>query len=100
MNAETNGWSPVTDEWAGSAYIVAGAIFDHLAEYDDHDVPQPYLAESITSNSTFTEWTIKMRAGRDLPGRREVRRAGRGRQLQRPARLGAHRRRCSRPSPA
>jgi ABC-type transport system substrate-binding protein len=61
LNAETNGWSPVTDEWAGSAYIVAGAIFDHLAEYDDHDVPQPYLAESITSNATFTEWTIKMR---------------------------------------
>ncbi len=51
------------DEWAGSAYIVAGAIFDHLAEYDDNDVPKPYLAESITSNATFTEWTIKMRPG-------------------------------------
>jgi peptide/nickel transport system substrate-binding protein len=63
LNAETNGWSPVVDEWAGSAYIVAGAIFDHLAEYDDHDVPQPYLAESITSNSTFTQWRIKMRSG-------------------------------------
>ena len=63
LNAETNGWSPVTDEWAGSAYIVAGAIFDHLAEYNDKDVPQPYLAESITSNATFTQWTIKMRPG-------------------------------------
>ena len=63
LNAETNGWSPVVDEWAGSAYIVAGAIFDHLAEYDDHDVPKPYLAESITSNSDFTQWTIKMRDG-------------------------------------
>jgi ABC-type transport system substrate-binding protein len=63
LNAETNGWSPVVNEWAGSAYIVAGAIFDHLAEYDDHDVPKPYLAESISSNADFTQWTIKMRPG-------------------------------------
>ncbi len=63
LNAETNGWSPVLDEWAGSAYIVAGAIFDHLAEYNDKDQPTPYLAQSITSNSDFTVWTIKMRPG-------------------------------------
>ena len=63
LNAETNGWSPVVDEWAGSAYIVAGAIFDHLAEYDSHEVPKPYLAQSITSNADFTQWTIKMRPG-------------------------------------
>jgi peptide/nickel transport system substrate-binding protein len=63
LNAETNGWSPVTDEWAGSAYIVAGAIFDHLAEYNNKEQPTPYLAESITSNADFTVWTIKMRSG-------------------------------------
>ena len=63
LNAETNGWSPVLDEWAGSAYIVAGAIFDHLAEYDVNGVPKPYLAQSITSNATFTQWTIKVRPG-------------------------------------
>jgi peptide/nickel transport system substrate-binding protein len=61
LNAETNGWSPAKDQWAGSAYIVAGSIFDHLAEYDDKDIPKPYLAESITSNADFTEWTIKVR---------------------------------------
>jgi len=63
LNAETNGWSPVSDEWAGSAYIVAGAIFDHLAEYNNKEQPTPYLAESITSNPAFTVWTIKMRSG-------------------------------------
>ena len=63
LNAETNGWSPVLDEWAGSAYIVAGAIFDHLAEYNTKDQPTPYLAQSITSNADFTVWTIKMRPG-------------------------------------
>jgi peptide/nickel transport system substrate-binding protein len=61
LNAETNGWSPVKDEWAGSAYIVAGAIFDHLAEYNTQDVPTPYLAQSFTSNADFTQWTIKVR---------------------------------------
>ncbi len=63
LNAETNGWSPVLDEWAGSAYIVAGAIFDHLAEYNSKDQPTPYLAQSITPNADFTVWTITMRSG-------------------------------------
>ena len=74
LNAETNGWSPVIDEWAGSAYIVAGAIFDHLAEYDDKDMPTPYLAQSITSNADFTVVDDQDAPRRDLPGRREVRR--------------------------
>ena len=61
LNAETDGWSPIKNQWAGSAYIVAGAIFDHLTEYDANGVAQPYLAESLTANATFTEWTVKMR---------------------------------------
>ena len=61
LNAETDGWSPIKNQWAGSAYIVAGAIFDHLAEYDANGVAQPYLAESLTPNADFTVWTVKMR---------------------------------------
>jgi peptide/nickel transport system substrate-binding protein len=63
LNAETNGWSPSQSQWAGSAYIVAGAIFDYLAEYDTDGVAKPFLAESITPNDDFTVWTIKTRAG-------------------------------------
>ncbi|MGZ4704311.1 MAG: ABC transporter substrate-binding protein, partial [Acidimicrobiales bacterium] len=63
LNAETNGWSPSQSQWAGSAYIVAGAIFDYLAEYDTDGVAKPFLAQSITPNSDFTEWTIKTRPG-------------------------------------
>jgi peptide/nickel transport system substrate-binding protein len=63
LNAETNGWSPSKSQWAGSAYIVAGAIFDTLAEYDEDNVAKPYLAESITPNADFTVWTIKTRPG-------------------------------------
>jgi len=61
LNAETGGWSPSLNQWAGSAYIVGAAIFDFLAEYDTNGVAQPYLAESFTPNATFTEWTVKMR---------------------------------------
>ena len=63
LNAETNGWSPSQSQWAGSAYIVAGAIFDYLAEYDTDGVAKPFLAESITPNADFTQWTIKTRPG-------------------------------------
>ncbi len=61
LNAETNGWSPIKNQWAGSAYIVSGAIFDRIAEYDTNAVAQPYLAESLAPNADFTTWTIKMR---------------------------------------
>ena len=42
---------------------MAGAIFDYLAEYDTDGVAKPFLAESITPNSDFTQWTIKTRPG-------------------------------------
>jgi len=61
LNAETGGWSPSQSQWAGSAYMVGAAIFDFLAEYDSNGKAQPYLAESITPNATFTEWSVKMR---------------------------------------
>jgi len=63
LNAETNGWSPSQSQWAGSAYIVAGAIFDYMAEYDTDGVAKPFLAQSITPNEDFTKWTIKTRPG-------------------------------------
>jgi len=63
LNAETNGWSPSQSQWAGSAYIVAGAIFDYLAEYDTDGVAKPFLAQSIDPNADFTVWTIKTRPG-------------------------------------
>jgi peptide/nickel transport system substrate-binding protein len=63
LNAETDGWNPVTNRWASSAYIVAGAIFDRLAAYDVEGRPRPYLAERLEPNADFTEWTIGLRPG-------------------------------------
>jgi peptide/nickel transport system substrate-binding protein len=61
---ETSGWDPTSDQWAGSsAYTVANAIFDPLMAYDENYEPQPYLLESIESDDTFVEWTLKLREG-------------------------------------
>lgn len=62
--AETSGWDPTTDQWAGStAYVVANAIFDPLVAFDADYQPKPYLLESYESNEDFTEWTLKIRDG-------------------------------------
>jgi len=60
---ETNGWSPVDSNWAGSGYIVAQTMFDRLVMFDDKGQPKPYLAESIDPSADFTRWTIKVRPG-------------------------------------
>jgi ABC-type transport system substrate-binding protein len=61
--AETNNWNPFEGQWASSAYIVANSIFDPLVALNPDGEAEPYLAESITSNDDFTEWTIKLRPG-------------------------------------
>jgi peptide/nickel transport system substrate-binding protein len=38
-------------------------IYEPLIAWDDNLQPIPYLAESMTSNSDATEWTIKVRKG-------------------------------------
>ncbi len=61
LNAETDGWNPTTNQWAGSAYIVANALFDRLAAIGADGVPRPYLALAIEPDPSFTEWTIRLR---------------------------------------
>jgi ABC-type transport system substrate-binding protein len=63
LQAETSGWSPVNDQWGTSGYLVANAIFDRLAGYDEDGNIRAYLAESIEPNDDFTVWTIKLRDG-------------------------------------
>lgn len=63
LGGETNGWSPVDSQWAGSGYIVAQTIFDRLVMFDEKGQPKPYLAEALDHNADFTRWTIKVRSG-------------------------------------
>lgn len=61
--AETNGWNPYQGQWSASSFAVANAIFDPLAALDPNGDIAPYLAESFTPSSDFTEWRIKVRSG-------------------------------------
>lgn len=63
LNAETSSLHPYVGQWNGSAYTMANAIYDPLAAVGADGTVRPYLAESITSNDEFTEWTITLRDG-------------------------------------
>jgi peptide/nickel transport system substrate-binding protein len=60
---ETTGWMPSINVWDVSGYVVAQAFYDRLMAYDDEGVPRPFLAESLTPNDDFTEWTVGLREG-------------------------------------
>ena len=46
-----------------SGVMVADSIYDPLTWPNDKGEYVPYLAESVTPNAEFTEWTIKLRSG-------------------------------------
>jgi peptide/nickel transport system substrate-binding protein len=56
-------WAPVSARWTTEQYQVGRALYDPLITYDDSYRAKPYLAESLTANSDFTEWTLQLRSG-------------------------------------
>jgi peptide/nickel transport system substrate-binding protein len=63
LEAESDGWNPSNSKWAPSGLEVARAVFDTITAYDDQLRAQPNLAESLTPNDDYTQWTIRMRPG-------------------------------------
>lgn len=63
LEAETDGFNPVTDRWAVSGHTVGTAVFDTLAAFTEDGEAVPYLAETIESSDDFTEWTVTLRSG-------------------------------------
>jgi peptide/nickel transport system substrate-binding protein len=63
LEAESDGWNPSNSKWAPAGRQVARAIFDTLTAYDADSIARPNLAESLTPNADYTEWTIAIRAG-------------------------------------
>lgn len=61
LEAETDGLNPTTNRFAVAALQMGYAVFDPLTAYDKDGNVVPYLAESLTPNTDFTEWTIKLR---------------------------------------
>ncbi|NUS06368.1 MAG: ABC transporter substrate-binding protein, partial [Nonomuraea sp.] len=63
LSADANGFNPVTDQFAAQSYSMAGAIIEPLVSVDSNGDWKPYLAQSLTPNDTYDEWTIKVRDG-------------------------------------
>jgi peptide/nickel transport system substrate-binding protein len=63
LEADTDGFDPAVNRWAAVGLIMAGAVFDPLAAYDDQGNARPYLAESFEPSKDHRSWTIKLRAG-------------------------------------
>jgi ABC-type transport system substrate-binding protein len=60
--AEIDGLNPMVNQWSGPGYVIGRAVMDPLVVMDREGNWQPYLAEAITPNETFTEWTFELRA--------------------------------------
>lgn len=60
---EVDSFLPATARWSSSALMVAKAVMDPLTAFDAEGNAQPYLAESLTPNESFTEWVITVREG-------------------------------------
>jgi ABC-type transport system substrate-binding protein len=56
-------WTPAKMQCDSYCQQRARTFFDPLAAYGADNKVHPYLAESITPNSDFTVWTIKLRPG-------------------------------------
>ncbi|MEZ5170070.1 MAG: ABC transporter substrate-binding protein [Acidimicrobiia bacterium] len=63
LDAEGDGFNPATSQWGPATVQMALALMDPLTSIDEDGMWHPYLAESITPNDDFTEWTIRLRPG-------------------------------------
>ena len=63
VEAEDNGFNPTIASWDVTGLIYGAAIFDPLTYVGADGSIHPYLAQSITPNTDYTAWTIKVRPG-------------------------------------
>jgi ABC-type transport system substrate-binding protein len=63
LEADPGDLLPGAHPWDSATLQVGRAVFDRLADYSDTYGIQPSLAESITANADFTEWSITVRPG-------------------------------------
>jgi peptide/nickel transport system substrate-binding protein len=63
LEADVDGLNPTASALAVSGLTMAQAVFDPLFTFSADGEVVPYLAESMTPNADFTEWTLKLREG-------------------------------------
>ncbi len=61
--AEIDGFYPPTNHWDTNGFLYANTVYDPLMAVAADGSIQPYLAESMTGNSTFEVWTMTLRPG-------------------------------------
>ena len=61
--AEIDGFYPPTNHWDTNGFLYANAVYDPLMAVAADGTIQPYLAKSMTANSTFDTWTMTLRPG-------------------------------------
>ena len=59
--AEIDGFYPPTNHWDTNGFLYANTVYDPLMAVAADGTIQPYLAKSMTSNSTFDVWTMTLR---------------------------------------
>jgi ABC-type transport system substrate-binding protein len=61
--AEIDGFYPVTNHWDSTGFLYANTVYDPLMAVAADGSIQPYLAQSMTPNSTYDVWTMTLRSG-------------------------------------
>jgi peptide/nickel transport system substrate-binding protein len=61
--AEIDGFSPSQNRWDTNGLLYANTVYDPLMAVAVDGSVQPYLAESLTPNTAFDQWTLVLRSG-------------------------------------
>jgi peptide/nickel transport system substrate-binding protein len=61
--AEINSFDARQGAWDSTGLLFARTVFDPLFTQAADGTVQPYLAQSISHNPEYTQWTIKLRSG-------------------------------------
>jgi peptide/nickel transport system substrate-binding protein len=59
--AEEQGFDPASARYDATGVIYARTVFDPLTTVASDGTIKPYLAQSVTPNADYSEWTIQMR---------------------------------------
>jgi peptide/nickel transport system substrate-binding protein len=60
--AEIDGFSPSQNRWDTNGLLYANTVYDPLMAVAVDGSIQPYLAESLTPNAAFDQWTLVLRS--------------------------------------
>lgn len=61
LEADVDGLNPTASALSSPGVMMAGAVFDTLAAWDENGNAVPFLAESFTPNEDASSWTVKLR---------------------------------------